>query len=100
MKQFSPERNDEEEGQGEETRQKEKEERKKKRDKKAMYLSRPHLSDTLLERHCFLKREFFSQSNRCGGLIIILTVCSTKVQTLIYTITLLKYRHLPLFSHI
>lgn len=54
----------------------------------------------LLERHCFLRRGFCSQSNRCEGLIIILTVCSRKVQTLIYTITLLKYRHLPLFSHI
>lgn len=75
-------------------------ERKGERDKKAMCLSCPHFSDMLLERHCFLKRGFFSQSNRCGGLIIILTVCSTKVQTLIYTITLLKYRHLPLFSHI
>lgn len=54
----------------------------------------------LLERHCSLRSGFCSQSNRCGGLIIILTVCSREVQTLIYTITLLKYRHLPLFSHI
>ena len=37
-------------------------ERKGERDKKAMCLSCPHFSDTLLERHCFLKRGFFSQS--------------------------------------
>jgi hypothetical protein len=53
----------------------------------------------LLKRHCTLGRGLCLLSNRCRGLIVILTVCSRKVQTLICTITLLKYGHLPLFSH-
>ena len=43
-------------------RRKKNKERKGERDKKAMCLSCPHFSDTLLETHCFPKKRGFFHS--------------------------------------